>query len=84
MGVLPSLASGHPCHDHRPRLAGDSLIDFSGRGGNAVAGVVVEVDDSGVQAQKFLRPFPPFESLLLGFWHLTLTDEEADIHGPVA
>ena len=29
--------------------------------------MMVEVGDSGVQVQKFLRAFPPLESLLLSF-----------------
>ncbi|GGL95170.1 hypothetical protein GCM10010840_36580 [Deinococcus aerolatus] len=46
------------------------LIAFSNGGGNAGAGVVVEILDPSVQAQKFLDPFPPLESKLLP--HLTL------------
>jgi hypothetical protein len=39
----------------------------SGLGGDAGAGVMVEVLDPGMQAQKFLCAFSPFEALLLPF-----------------
>jgi len=41
------------------------LIDSSGHGGNTGAGVMVEVPDPGMQAQKRLRSFPSLESKLL-------------------
>ncbi|WP_211248937.1 hypothetical protein, partial [Deinococcus frigens] len=43
------------------------LIALSDRGRNAGSGVMVDVLDSGVQPQKFLRSFFSFESLLLSF-----------------
>ena len=49
----------------RPRLERLFFIISSGHSGNAGAGMMMKILDSGVQAEKRLRPFPPLESKLL-------------------
>ena len=59
------LPQGHACHKCRPHLERSFLIISSGHSGNAGVGMMMKILDSGVQAEKRLRPFPPLESKLL-------------------